>query len=179
MDRNRVTVRYAKALIELATEQNQLDKVSSDAAVMFAALDQFEGFSQYILFPGYSSVEKFEKVKSIFSNEFSELSMNFFQLVFTNNREEYLKDLCRNIVDMSREIRGIVTASLVTAKTLDTALIEKLKSTFERELNATLNLSSETNPDLIGGFVFTIDGQQYDASVASKLKAIKKQLQLK
>ena len=179
MDRNRVTVRYAKALIELATEQNQLDKVSLDIATMYAALDEYEGFSHHVLFPGYSSEEKFERVKSIFADQFSELSMNFLQLVFANNREEYLKDLCRNTIDMSLELRGIVSASLVTATKLDSSLMEKLKSTFEKKLNATLDLSSDTNPDLICGFVFTIDGQQYDASVASKLNAIKKQLQLK
>lgn len=179
MDRNRVTVRYAKALVELASEQNILPQISNDAGVMLASLTDFEGFSQYILNPGFSSSEKYQKVESIFSKDFHELTMKFYQMVFNNNREEYLKDLCRNIVEMSRQIAGLVTANLETAKTLDKTLIEKLKVKFEKELNITLEMTTEVTPEIIGGFIFTIDGKQYDASVSSQISAIKKQLQLK
>ena len=179
MNRNRVTVRYAKALIELASEQKVLDQVSRDAAVMLAALTQYKGFADYILNPGFSSLEKFEKVNSIFSKEFHALTMKFFNLVFENNREEYLKDLCRNIVEMAKEMGGIVSANLTTAQEIDSNLVEKVKTKFEQKINATLEMTTVVNPELIGGFVFTIDGKQYDASVASKLNAIKKQLQLK
>ena len=179
MNRNRVTVRYARALIELASEQKVLNKVSYDAAIMLAALTQYQGFADYILNPKFSSKEKFEKVQSIFSKEFHALTMKFFQLVFENNREEYLKDLCRNIVDMAKEIEGIVTASLTTATDLDPKLVEQIKTKFEQKIKATLEMTTDVKKELIGGFVFTIDGQQYDASVASKLNAIKKQLQLK
>lgn len=179
MDRNRVTVRYAKALIELAAEQKILDQISRDSDLMFAALDQYQGFAEYIANPGFSSADKFKKVQSIFDAEFHPLSMRFFQLVFDNNREEYLKDLCRNIVAMSREIKGIIAANITTAQSLDPKLMDQLKTKFEQKTASTLELSSTVNPEIIGGFVFTIDGQQYDASVASKISAIKKQLQLK
>lgn len=179
MDRNRVTVRYAKALIELASEQKVLEQISNDAALMFTALDQFEGFANYIANPGFSSSEKFTRVQSIFSKDFHALSMKFFQLVFQNNREEYLKDLCRNIVVMARELNGIIAATISTAAPLDDKLMQQLKAKFEKKLSASLELTTEVKPELIGGFVFTIDGQQYDASVASKLNSIKKQLQLK
>ena len=41
---------------------------------------------------------------------------------------------------------------------------------------ASLKLSSSVNEDVIGGFVLTIEDMQYDASVASKLRKMKKQL---
>lgn len=179
MDRNRVTVRYARALIELASEQKVLDHISRDSAVMLAALSQYQGFAEYVSNPGFSPTEKFAKIQSIFSADFHPLTMKFYQLVFDNNREEYLKDLCRNIVTMSREMEGIISASLTSAIALDKKLIEQVKAKFEQKISATLEMTTEVNPELIGGFIFTIDGQQYDASVASKLNAIQKQLQLK
>jgi len=179
MNRNRVTVRYARAIIELASEQKVLDQISRDSAVMLAALTQYRGFSDYILNPGFSPSEKFTKVQSIFSTDFHPLTMKFFQLVFDKNREAYLKDLCRNIVTMSRELNGIISANLTTALVLDPKLVEQIKTKFEQKINATILMSTEVNPELIGGFIFTIDGQQYDASIASKLNAIEKQLQLK
>jgi F-type H+-transporting ATPase subunit delta len=177
MDRNRVTVRYAKALIELATEQNVLKLVDRDIRILFTALNQHQGFAEYVLNPGHSSKDKFTSVKTIFTKDFHPLSMNFLRLVFDHNREEYLKDLCRNILEMSRQQNGVLTAKLITAEEIDPSLIDQIKTKFEKKIKSTLEMTSEVDSNLIGGFVFTIDGQQYDASVASRLKDIKKQLQ--
>lgn len=179
MDRNRVTVRYARALIELASEQKVMELVDRDMRLLFAAINQNIGFANYIFNPGIASNEKFVKLQSIFSNEFHELSLKFLELIFTKKREEYLKDICRNCIDMAREQNNIVTANLKSAIPLDQKVIDQIKQKFEHQLEATLEMTSETDQQLIGGFVFTIDGQQYDASVASRLKAIKQQLQLK
>lgn len=177
MDRNRVTVRYAKALIELAAEQKVLEQVDKDITLLFTALDQYQGFADYIENPGINTSTKYKRIEALFGNDFHELSMRFIQLVFNNNREEYLKDLCRNIITMAREIRGILAANITTAKDLDKSLVEKLKMTFEGKLKSQLDLTTSVDENLIGGFVFTIEGQQYDASVATKIKSIKKQLQ--
>ena len=179
MDRNRVTVRYAKALIELASEQNVMEEVDRDMRILYAAIDQYVGFADYILSPGTGSMEKFAKLKSIFSTQFHALSIKFLELVFTKKREEYLKDLCRNCIDMARERNHVVTANLKSAIQLNEKVIDLITSKFEQRLDATLEMTSETDQSLIGGFIFTIDGQQYDASVATQLKAIKQQLQLK
>ena len=179
MDRNRVTVRYAKALIELATEQKVLDQVDRDMRTLYAAINQYTGFADYILNPGNGSLEKFEKLKSIFSTDFHSLSMKFLELIFSNKREAYLKDLCRNCIDMARKRNQIITANLKSATSLDAAVIERIKGKFEQNLNSTLEMSAETDQGLIGGFVFTIDGQQYDASVSTRLNKIKQQLHLK
>lgn len=179
MDRNRVTVRYARALIELASEQKVLEQISRDAEVMLEALSAYQGFSDFVLNPGTRSNDKFARIQTIFSNDFHPLTMKFFQLVFENKRETYLKDLCRNIVSMSHEMNGIVSASLSTAIELDPAMAEQIKQKFEKKIAASILMETEVNPSLIGGFVFTIDGLQYDASVASRLQAIEKQLQLK
>lgn len=178
MDRNRVTVRYAKALIDLANEQNLLDEVNNDMLLLYTALDEYKGFYEYVINPGFASSEKYKKINALFSKDFNALSMRFVQLVFDNNREEYLKDLCRNIIAMAREIKGIVPANITTAKTVDEKLITKLKTKFEKELKTSLELSTEVNEELIGGFIFTIDNQQYDASVSTKINAIKKEFQL-
>jgi F-type H+-transporting ATPase subunit delta len=43
-------------------------------------------------------------------------------------------------------------------------------------MNTSVELKVEENKELIGGFVIRIDDKQYDASVASSLKEVKKQL---
>ena len=179
MDTNRVTVRYAKALVELAVEQNNLEEVDRDIRVLFSALQLYPDFSAYVINPGNSSKDKYTRISAIFSDDFNPLSLNFLHLVFNKKREYFLKEICRNIIDMARRKRGIITAHLNFAYSPDEQSVALIKEKFESRLNTKIEMSSETNPELMGGFIFTIDGQQYDASIASRIKAIKKQLQLK
>jgi F-type H+-transporting ATPase subunit delta len=179
MDRNRVTVRYAKALLEYATEQKVLERIHTDIRLVFRIMEEHKGFTNYILNPGAPSGEKFRKVYSLLSKELSELTLRFLEMVFTRNREEYLKDICRNFLEMAKKAQGILTAHLTIAQPLDDSVVHDIISKFEVLTKSTIEMETTIDPDLIGGFVFTIDGWQYDASIASKLTSIKKQLQLK
>ena len=59
---------------------------------------------------------------------------------------------------------------------MDDSTRERIRQILKDTLNARVELSTEENNALIGGFVIRIDHQQYDASVSNKLKTIKKQL---
>jgi len=179
MDRNRVTVRYAKALIELALEKGILNEVDHDIRILYTSLKNFKGFYDLMNSPGSNYLFKLQKIKELFSTEFQPLTIKFIDLVLTKHREEYLIDICRNGIDMIRKLDGVVTADLTTASELDSELIGRIKSKFEQKTNSSIEMTTSVDPDLIGGFIFTIDGKQYDASIASKLSSFKKQLQLK
>jgi F-type H+-transporting ATPase subunit delta len=179
MDRNRVTVRYARALFETAQEQQATDDVYNNIKLLFQALSQHYVFNEFVSNPGLLPNVKLKKVKAVFSQNFHPLTNRFLDLVFTSNRENYLKDICRNFIEMVKVSKGIISARLVTASDLDNELISAITSKFEQQTKATIEMEAAIDPDLIGGFVFTIDGWQYDASIASKLKAISKQLHLK
>jgi F-type H+-transporting ATPase subunit delta len=178
MDRNRVTVRYAKAIIDLASENGVLDKVDQNLRVLYVALNEYPGFRDFVLKPVTQNSSKIKKMEELFEADFESLTMSFILLVFENNRESFFVDIIRNALDLSRTVNNIVTAELVVAQELDETLISKLKSRFEQKTLSTIELTTSVDPDLIGGFTFTIDGEQYDASVATSLKSIRKQLDL-
>jgi F-type H+-transporting ATPase subunit delta len=178
MDRNRVTVRYAKAFVELASEQGVVMLCYHDMGILYASLNNYKGFYGFIVNPELPWHHKMEKIDQLFGADFQPLSMKFIRLVFSNNREEYLIDICRNCLDMVRRIEGISSASLTTAFALSKEQIGQIRSRFEQKTQRTIEITTSTDPSLIGGFVFTIDGEQYDASIASRLLSVKKQLQL-
>src|SRR5574344_1411225 len=179
MDRNRVTVRYAKAIIDLASEKGILDKVDQNLRLLYAALNDYVGFRDFVMKPVIKNRSKIEKLNELFKAEFEPLTMSFIQLIFENNRESFLLDIVRNAIDLSRKVNNIIIAELVVAQELDPALVDKLKSQFEQKMNSTIELTTSVDPDLIGGFTFTIDGEQYNVSVANRLKTVRKQLELK
>ncbi|MCF8363506.1 MAG: ATP synthase F1 subunit delta [Prolixibacteraceae bacterium] len=177
MNRNRITVRYAKALSELALEQNKSEVICHDIIILYKSLDQFKGFENFIVTPSIAPSEKINKIKELFAKEFDGLTIRLIELVINHQREAYLKDIARNIITYLHKAQGIMPATLKTAQPLSGELLTKINKAFEEKLHKTIELTPETDNRLIGGFVFTMDNIQYDASLATRIKNIKKQFQ--
>jgi F-type H+-transporting ATPase subunit delta len=177
MDRNRVTVRYAKALSELALEQKKSEVICHDVSILYQSIDQFEGFEDFIITPQIAPSEKIKKIKELYTKEFDNLTIRFIEMVINHQREPYLKDIARNVITLLHKANGIMPATLKTAQPLSSKIITSIKDAFEKKLHKTIELAPETDARLIGGFVFTMDNIQYDASLATRIRNIKKQLQ--
>ena len=133
----------------------------------------------YFLKKGISEREKTETLRKILSSEVNQMTFNFLKLIIDNNRESYIKYILINVIDIIRSKNKVIQARLIVAGEIDQSLLERIKSAFETKLNSTIELKSEINNDLIGGFIFTIDGMQFDASIASRLNLLAKKLESK
>ncbi len=179
MDTNRVTVRYAKAFVELASEEDVLMECYHDISVLYYSLTNYQGFRDSLVGQKMMADEKLGRLNEMFADSFQPLTLRFIQLIVTNYRYQYLPDICRNCLDMIRRKEQISTGKIVFAQPVGQKLVDELKEKFQKKTQRNIELSSETDPSLIGGFIFTIDGMQYDASIATRLATIKKQLQIK
>jgi len=80
------------------------------------------------------------------------------------------------ISHLYREEQGIVEAVLQTADSATEITVDQLKELLKETYKADVEISQETNPDLIGGFVLRIEDQQLDASIAAQLKRVQREL---
>ncbi len=72
--------------------------------------------------------------------------------------------------------KGIKEVKLYTAAPFDEQQSEALLQFLKNQFKAPIELSVKVKPDLLGGFILTVDGKMADASMSTKLKEIKKQL---
>jgi len=175
MNESQISVRYAKALFESALEKKQLDKVNKDMELVSETC-KVDDFLEMLMMPSLQVSQKRKMANAIFQKHLSELSLSLINLVIENKREAYLPAIARNFNSHYRKNQGIRSASLVTAAPIDEANLEALMALIKRAYDSEVELSSSLDEDVIGGFILTVEGQQYDASVASSLKKIKKQL---
>lgn len=175
MNESQISVRYAKALFQSAAEQKQLDAVYKDMEFLSDTC-KLEDFQFMITMPSLQVSQKRQLVDAIFKKHMSELSLSMIKLVIENKREVYLTGIARNFSDLFRKSKGIKTASLVTAALLDDTGMKAIRDLITKAYDSDVELSLSVDEDVIGGFVLTIEDLQYDASVASSLKKLKKQL---
>jgi len=115
-------------------------------------------------------------MEGIFENYISKITLSMINLVIRNKRETYLPGIARFFRDLYRRKKGISTATLVTAQPVDDSAMNNIRQLIKKAYDTEVDLSASVDEDVIGGFVLTIENLRYDASVASNLKKLKKQL---
>lgn len=173
MNQSKISVRYAKALFQLALEKNQLDEVYADIKMVDQALKDFAQFGAYLKSPVVKPSQKLALIKKAFEGNISNISLGFLGLIVENKRENQLEDVIRRFFDVVREHKGIKSAVITTASPLNDQMKEKFLALLSSIYKTGIDLTVMQNPALIGGFILKVEDQQYDASVATGLNRIK------
>ena len=176
MDESKIPVRYAKALFSLAKEKKVEESVKTDMEMINNLFETMPGFNQMLESPVIGIQEKRQLFEKVFAKKTNALTYSFLMLLITNNREEYLKDITRNFHDTYRKEAGYKAARLTSAFEIEPALLEQFRVLIRKHFNTEVDLTSKVDPKLIGGFILQVEDQQIDASVASKLKRLKRKL---
>lgn len=176
MSVTRISARYAKSLLDLAIEQNKLDRVLEDVQALKKAAGQRD-LLLLLKSPIVNPSKKATILKEIFSGKFDELSMAFLNIVVNKGREAVLPEIAEEFIQQYRGLKNISTIKLTTATPWNDAQVEGIR---KKILGAdgskkAVEIVSSVNPELIGGFVIEFGDQLYDASVAHKLEKLRKE----
>lgn len=175
MNESQISVRYAKALFQSASEKKILDQVNEDMDLLAETCRQ-EEFQYMLVVPTLKPSEKLKLMEAIFKSKISATSLSMIKLVVENKRDIYLPGIARNFRTLYRKEMKISSASLVTAEPVEAKALQSIKDMLARIYDSSVELTTRVNDDVIGGFVLTIEDMQYDASVATSLRKFRKQL---
>jgi F-type H+-transporting ATPase subunit delta len=174
MNDGKITVRYAKALFELSTEKKVQEKIYNDMLTVMAVLKGSPELKALLESPVVPVSKKVEITQKIFTS-LDKISLSYIRLMITNSREKFLESIARWFVQLYRKSKGIQEVTIQTAVQLDDTLKKQIKSTIKGK-HSEVMLDDMVNPAIIGGYILRLDDIQFDASVASKLKKIKQEM---
>ena len=176
MPNPRLADRYAKSLIDLATERSQLDIVRADMQYFSALCKASNEFVNMLRSPIIKSDSKEKIILAITTGNINELTASFIILLLKKGRERDLPEIANAFVQQYNAIKGIHIVKLTTAVDISAEMKKLIESKVKLANNfQTVELVTETNADLIGGFVLEFDNKLVDASLAHDLREIKKQ----
>ncbi len=176
MNRSLIADRYAKALFKLSIEQKELEQVYQDVNLLQNFCREAEGFTDLLNSPVIKPGQKKQAFHSVLEGKVTKSTLNLMDLLITNNREVLLEDINRRFIWLYKNEKGIKEVKLYTAAPFDEQQSEALLQFLKNQFKAPIELSVKVKPELLGGFVLTVDGKMADASMSTKLKEIKKQL---
>lgn len=178
MPNPRLATRYAKALIDLAIEKGELEKVFADMQWLNAVCKSNRDFVNVLRSPIIKADVKKKIVEAVTNGHISETTAAFNRLITTKGRESNLPEITHAFIEAYKEKKDIHTVKLTTVEPVSEAakqaIIAQIKKTSGYQ---NIELEEKINPDLIGGFVLQIGDKLVDASIAYDLKAIAKQFE--
>jgi len=168
--------RYAKSLMDLALESNQLDTVRSDMKTVEQLCDENREFSLFLKSPIIKTDKKLEVLKNIFEGKISSLTLSFLNLITSKNREAFIKEIALAFDEQYKTNKNIFTAVVTSARGLDAKSKETVLDLIKSQLKGEVELVEKVDAGTIGGFILKIGDRQIDKTVARQLSNMKKEL---
>jgi F-type H+-transporting ATPase subunit delta len=171
---SRAAIRYAKAIIEIATESNNTATVNNDMKSIVSAIKESEELKDFLSNPIVNGEVKMSALSEIFPSLQTE-TKGLFQLLLANKRFEILSAIATQFNNLFDIASGVEKAVVTTAVPL-TAELEVLVTNKLKEFSSnTISITNVVDASIIGGFVLRIGDKQYNASVANKLQQLKRE----
>jgi len=176
-----ISKRYAKALLLFAKNAQTEDRVYDEMLCLSTVYFENPELREFFDNPIASSAEK-EKLLLLASggeNNISPTTAQFVRFVITKGKERMMQFIALAYQDLYREEKKIVSAQIVSAKTMSEANLRRIVQMIEQKYkleDSSLQLDVKTSPDLIGGFVLRVGNDKLDASVLGELNAVKRKM---
>jgi F-type H+-transporting ATPase subunit delta len=174
MAESRAAIRYAKAILEIAQDNNNADKVLADMNSVALSVKESQELKDFLDNPVVNGQVKLVALTEIFASAQNE-TKGLFQLLLANKRFEILPSIARQFVSLYNEANGIELAVVTTAVPLSSDLEVKVLAKVREFSNKQVTLTNVVDPSIIGGFVLRMGDKQYNASVANRLQQLKRE----
>ncbi|MCX6167632.1 MAG: ATP synthase F1 subunit delta [Sphingobacteriales bacterium] len=179
MSELQVASRYAKSLIDLATEQKVLDQVQEQMLLFVQVCHENPELVAVLKNPIISLDKKAAVLQGVFGSKVHKIVNAFFVLMVNKGRASLLLPSAKAYIAAYQAIKGIVIAKVKAASALsDDAkkqIIALVKSMGANEVV----LETTIDPATIGGFVLQVGDKQVDATLRTKLNKLKKEFEQK
>lgn len=172
----RLAGRYAKSLLGLAIERGQLEQVYKDMQYLQAVTKINQDFVIVLRSPVINPDKKEAILGAVTKGNISELTDAFIRLLLRKGRETNLPEITGAFIDQYKTNQQIFTVKLTTATPVSDEVKREIVDKVKSESNMkNIELTTEVDESLIGGFVLQIGDTLVDASIAYDLNAIRKQ----
>jgi F-type H+-transporting ATPase subunit delta len=176
MNNPRLAGRYAKSLIDLAKELNQVDIVCTDMKFVQSICKSNPDFVSVLRSPIIKPGTKEKIIESITTGRVNITTSSFIRLLVRKGRETNLPEIANAYIEQFNTLRNIHRLKIITAGPIS----DDLKNDIVGSVKASTsfqNIEVETaiKEELIGGYVLEMEGALIDASILKDLKDIKKQ----
>jgi F-type H+-transporting ATPase subunit delta len=172
---SRAAIRYAKAMYDIANEENSVNKVYEDMTFINELNSSSPDFKNLL---SNSQINYQDKKKAILSltKSGNAITEKLIDLLIHNKRVTIIGDIAISFTQLYNKHNNIKEATVITASPINKELESDILSKINMSDAKSISLTNVVDPTIIGGFIIRYDGKEYNASVKQNLNNLKKEL---
>jgi F-type H+-transporting ATPase subunit delta len=166
---------YARALFEVASEQDTLDRVHDELGAFADAMGESRELMSFLFSPYFSVTEKKEGLERAVTGA-SPAFANFLQALIERHRMPAIFRIRTEFNALWDEARKLLPVQIISAIALDESEVRSLGERIGRQVDRQVQVSAEVDPDILGGVVLRVGNVILDASIRNRLEQLRKQV---
>ena len=171
-----VARRYARALIEVASQQGLHEQIGEELQVIAAALSAPEARAVFAN-PVYGNAQRRGLVRELAGKlKVSPVFADFLGLLVDRERIGHLEVIARVYRELLDEKVGRVRAVVTSALPLSQADLARVRDALAAATRKSVSIEARTDPALIGGLIAEAAGTVWDGSLRTQLERLRDQL---
>ena len=172
----RAAKRYARALFNIALQQDILQSVEDDLTGVCAVVAHSKDLKRFVTSPSRTREDKLKLLERVFSDRVTALTMHAVRLLLKRRREHLLEDVKAHYIQLRREHDRTVFVLVESARELDQAqrqgIIDKVATKTKRKVESKF----EVDQRLLGGAKITFDNFVLDGTARGYLDRMRNRL---
>ncbi len=174
---SRAAIRYAKAILSLAVEQNSAEAVNSDMTLITKTVSENEELDLVLR----NAITKQQTKKDILIKVFPKLNVltiKLLDVLVENNRVDIIAYVAQQYNTLYDDHIGKEKATVTTAIPMTNDLELKVMAKIKDLTSKAVELENIVDESIIGGFILRVGDIEYNASIANKLNKLKREFTL-
>ena len=166
--------RYAKAFLELAIQNDVVDKVLDDLLLLNTVLKGNKELEILLHQPFVSKTHKKNIMNKILNDKVESITLNLINLLIDKNRDEIIDDIYEKYYELYLDYKKIAVVTVTSAVVIDEQTTNRIIDILRHKIvgKDTIQIKKVIDKNIIGGFKVAYMDYEYDASVVSTLKRL-------
>jgi F-type H+-transporting ATPase subunit delta len=164
---------YARALFEVASEQDKLDAIRDQLGQFADAVDGSRDLRTFLFSPYFSSAEKKAGLARAIDDA-DEALTNFLTLLIDHHRMPVIFRIRRVYDVLWEQANRLLPVTITAAIDLDPETVRHISDQIGAQTQRRVEVTTEVDPEIIGGLVVRVGNSILDASIRTRLENLKK-----
>lgn len=173
MKGTRAAIRYAKAILDLAKDQNSAPAVNDDMTLITTVIAENEELKSLLDSPVVKAAQKTSVLKEVFANT-NAITASLFDVLMENKRIPLLNAVATEFTSLFDASRGFQKALVTTAVPLTDEINAKVLAKVKELTGKEALIENIVDESILGGFILRVGDLQYNASIANNFNKLKR-----
>lgn len=175
MQGSKAATRYAKALLDLASDRALTKELNEDMILINKTIKESSDLRTFLKSPVIKDRIKKNALSEIFKSV-NGVTSGLFDVLLENNRLDILPLVAFKYRELYNEMNGIQLAKVTTAVPLTAKLEVQIQEKVKLLTGNEAQIKNIIDESIIGGFILRVGDIQFNGSVQAQLNNLKREL---